>query len=368
MRGGLPGERLVVDVVEQRRDYARAVPVEVLTPSPERIEPPCAARRAGCGGCDWQHVSAAGQRRWKTEIVVDALRRTARLPDARVEWGGSVAPWGYRTSMRLAPASDGSLGLRAASSNRVVVIDECPVADPMLDDLRRSTRATGRDEVSLRVGRSSGDRSVWSPGDAATVVRERVDGVELEVSSPSFFQSGPDAAALLVDTVRRAVGPPIGQGRLLDAYGGVGLFAATLGWPHCIVVESATSSCADARRNLPPHARVVESRLEDWPAESVDAVVADPARTGLGREGVAIIAATGAERVVLVSCDPVAMARDTALLAGVGLVHERSVVLDLFPQTHHVEVVTTYLPSRAMQRSTRSRNAAASDGEALSTP
>ena len=71
-------------------------------------------------------------------------------------------------------------------------------------------------------------------------------------------------------------------------------------------------------------------------------VVADPARAGLGREAVALVAATGAGTVVLVSCDPVAMARDTALLAAHGYRHGGSTVLDLFPHTPHVEVVTRF--------------------------
>jgi tRNA/tmRNA/rRNA uracil-C5-methylase (TrmA/RlmC/RlmD family) len=106
-----------------------------------------------------------------------------------------------------------------------------------------------------------------------------------------------------------------------------------------VLVESSPSACADARRNL-PDAEVVEVPFEQWQARPVDLAVVDPARAGLGAAAASVLAATGAGRVVLVSCDPVAMARDVALLAGHGYRHRSSVVLDLFPQTPHVEVVT----------------------------
>ena len=131
------------------------------------------------------------------------------------------------------------------------------------------------------------------------------------------------------------------QGPLLDAYGGCGLFSATLGAPSAIIVESSVSACADARVNV-PGAQVVESTFERWSPSPIGLVVADPARTGLGREAVDLLAATGAPRVVLVSCDPVSLARDTALLAAHGFRHEGSTVLDLFPHTPHVEVITRF--------------------------
>src|SRR5690606_795741 len=77
--GALPGERVRVRVTERRKDFARAVALEVLAASPDRVEEPCPFVAAGCGGCDWQHVVPAGQRRLKADVVADALRRQARL-------------------------------------------------------------------------------------------------------------------------------------------------------------------------------------------------------------------------------------------------------------------------------------------------
>jgi tRNA/tmRNA/rRNA uracil-C5-methylase (TrmA/RlmC/RlmD family) len=163
------------------------------------------------------------------------------------------------------------------------------------------------------------------------------------VSGPSFFQTRTDGAAALVDAVRRAVGERVAGAALADLYAGVGLFAATVGRDaaHVVAVESAPSSVADARANL-PEARVVRRSVERWRPTPAAVVVADPPRAGLGREAAAVVAATGAGRLALVSCDPVALARDAALLRGHGFRHVVSEVVDLFPHTPHVEVVTTF--------------------------
>ncbi|MDO8391210.1 MAG: TRAM domain-containing protein [Actinomycetota bacterium] len=357
VEGGLAGESVQVSVHTSKKDFARATVVAVLEPSAHRVVPPCPEVARGCGGCGWQHATAEGQLAWKVDIVADALRRTAKLPDAVVRPGGGVGPWGYRTGMRLAVDRNGRVGLRAAGSHRVVALGECPVAAPALSALLADVRVHGADEVSLRVGVSSGEATALAHGDRARIERlpdhvaigpaavlhETVAGRSLQVSAASFFQSGPQAAELLVAVVREVCGDALSgmSGPLLDAYGGGGLFSAGLGVPQAILVESSTSACADARVNV-PSAEVVESLFERWAPRPVDLVVADPARAGLGREAVDVVAATGADCVVLVSCDPVSLARDSALLAAHGFRHEGSTVLDLFPHTPHIEVVTRF--------------------------
>ncbi len=354
--GGLPGERVRVAVQQRKKDFAKGIAVEVLDAVPERVAPPCPALADGCGGCSWQHVTAEGQLALKTSIVVDALRRTAKLPDAVVVPGGSVGPWAYRTTMRLAVAPDGQVGLRVGASHRVVAFDDCMVAHPDLVALLSELRVRGADEITLRVGTVGGTATALASDARAridglpahvgvgpdAVVHERVGAATLQVSAASFFQSGPAAAELLVHTVRELAGPLLlDDGPVLDAYGGVGLFAAGLGLREPVLVESSRSACADARVNL-PHAEVVCAPFERWTPRPVRLAVVDPARAGLGVEAAAVLAATRAERVVLVSCDPVSLARDTVLLRGYGYGHAGSTVLDLFPNTPHVEVVTVF--------------------------
>ncbi len=358
VEGALPGETVRVAINTAKKDFAKGSVAEVIEASGDRVAPPCPELANGCGGCGWQHIEPAAQLRMKADIVADALRRTARLPEAQVALGGSVGPWGYRTTMRLAVGDRGRLGLRAASSHRVVTLAECPVAHPWLSALLADVRVAGTDEVTLRVSLATGECTAWSPdhsmvitglppgaqvGEQA-VLHETVGDSSLQVSAASFFQSGPAAAELLVRTVRERCGEALTNlsGPLLDAYGGIGLFSATLGAEQSILVESSASSCADAVFNLRGQSVVHRSRFEEWTPRPVDLAVVDPARAGLGAEAAQVLAATSAARVVLVSCDPVSLARDATLLAAHGYVHTGSTVLDLFPHTPHVEVVTRF--------------------------
>ncbi len=353
VHGALPGEDVVVAVGETKRDFARGSVAEVITASPSRRTPPCPEVLAGCGGCGWQHVEPDAQLEWKVAVAVDALRRTAKLPEAAVVAGGRAGEAGYRTTMRLAVAG-GRLGLRRERAHEVVAIGHCLVAHPALDSLRGAVRVRGNGDLTLRVSAATGASTVLAHGDvhvgevpAGTGVgpdaslTEVVAGTELRVSAGSFFQSGPWAAELLVDAVRRAAAQ-FAAGPLVDAYGGVGLFAAAVATGPVTLVEQSPSSVADARWNLRDRpATVVQSAVESWRPTPHPLVIADPARAGLGKDGVAAVVAATPERIVLVSCDAVSMARDVGLLAAAGYRHARSEVLDLFPNTTHLEVVTT---------------------------
>jgi len=282
------------------------------------------------------------------------------LPDVQIRKGASVGHDALRTTVRMAVTTDGRLGFRRAASHDVVDIDSCLVMHPRLAELVSTVGVRGGGEVTLRCGDATGERAVWShdkarllglPDDVATgaaaMVHEEVAGVRLRVSMESFFQASRQAAEMLVDAVARAAQGAVdgADGPVIDAYGGVGLFAATVvpvGVP-CVVVESSESACEDASFNLRGQgARVVQSRFEHWKPQQAGLVIADPARSGLGKPGVGVIVETDSPRVVLVSCDAVAAARDARLLADAGYGITDVEVLDLFPHTHHVEVVSTF--------------------------
>ena len=170
------------------------------------------------------------------------------------------------------------------------------------------------------------------------------------ISAESFFQTRPDGADALVDSVKSMVSDLLDnsqgeQSTLVDAYCGVGLFAGSLAagrdnW-RVVAAERGRSSVADAKVNLADlDARVVGTSIERFRVPPAKIVIADPSRAGLGRKAVKVLAAAGAERFVLVSCDPAAAGRDLALLNAEGYRPVESVVVDMFPHTHHVEVVT----------------------------
>ena len=356
--GGLPGETVEVEITETKRDFRRAITVRVVEPSAHRQAPPCPRVLDGCGGCSWQHIDSDYQRQLKLGIVRDALRRTARLPDAEVRLAPALPTSAFRTSLRMAVDPNGRLAYRRESSHELVTVDDCLVAHPGLIEMLRDGRFPIGSEVSLRISAATGERTVLveaAEGGATSPVRvpegvrigpnarltEVIAGARFSVSASSFFQTRSDGAEALVTAVRAALRGPI-VGPWVDAYGGVGLFSVTLGG-RATLVESAVSSCADARRNVSKDVEVVQRRFEQWKPTPASVIVADPPRSGLGKAAIPVVVGTGAERLVLVSCDPVSLARDAALLDASGFRHEGSVVVDLFPHTSHVEVVTRFV-------------------------
>jgi 23S rRNA (uracil1939-C5)-methyltransferase len=337
VEGALPGEVVRVELTDERRDFARARVVEVVSPSPDRVAAPCPAFARGCGGCPWQWVAPAAQRRLKRDMVVDALRRLAHLPDPPVaEEVLGVADRGYRTTVRVA-VKDGRAAYRMRRSHELVTVEDgCLVASPALDEvLRNGQFAEGDGDVVVRA-----DNAV------------EVAGRRWRVSPSSFFQSGPEAAELLVAAVRAAAGDALADGGVLvDAYAGVGLLGGSLAASRddvrVVAVERSASAARDARRNLADlDADVVRCDVARWDGASVAPaalVVADPARAGLGPRATTVLAGTRAPVVVLVACDAAALARDATLLAAAGYRLTGVQVLDVFPHTVHVEAVARFV-------------------------
>jgi 23S rRNA (uracil1939-C5)-methyltransferase len=215
----------------------------------------------------------------------------------------------------------------------------------------------------LRVGARTGERmvvvgptatGVSAPPDAIVVgedqlrsgrrawIHEEAAGRRWRISAGSFFQASPEGAEALIAAARAEIGE--GGHRLVDLCCGVGLFAGALGAGRSVVgVERSAAAVADARANLADRdARLIKVALARWRPSAADVVVADPARSGLGAAAVRAVAATGADRCVLVSCDPGALGRDAALLHEAGYDHVRSTVIDLFGHTSHIEVVSGF--------------------------
>ena len=370
VRGALPGERVTALVTEERRRFLRATTIDVIEPSADRVAPPCPLVEAGCGGCGWQHVGLDAQRRMKESIVVDALRRTGGIepPDPRP--GPDLPATGWRTTVRAAVNDDGGAGFREHRSHDTVSLEGgCLVAHPLVDEVLRTGHfPTPVDEVVVRAGAATGERLVLArpaavagcevPAGTLLVgadelaagkrawIHEEVAGRRWRISAESFFQSRPDGAEVLVDRVRAAVADALVPGvRLVDLYGGVGLFAGALGAAtggRVVVVETNRSALADARINLAdlPDARILGSDVRRWRPSTAGVVVADPSRQGLGAGVVTRIGATGTGALALVSCDAAALGRDAGLLTADGWTLESLCLVDLFPHTPHVEVVT----------------------------
>ncbi len=365
--GALPGESVRIIVTEERKSHLRGSLAEVLRPSTDRQTPWCPHVADGCGGCGWQHVRPESQAELKRSIVVEALRRGAKLDatfaEEVVRLGPEMPSRGHRTTIRAAVTPTGQIGMRAFHSDRIVPITSCGVAHPDLDRVVWSMEVLPDvAEVEVRLGVASGERTVRfvADGDSGRtitsppgVLHETIAGVNLRVSPGSFFQTSAIGAEALVDAVDAAVGAAAPGQAFVDLYGGVGLFAATVGerFDTVTLVELAAASCSDARHNLSGRsgAEVVQRDVARWrPARTMGpspVVVADPARRGLDRAGVETIAACRPARVVLVSCDVGSFARDVRLLIDAGFALTDAVCVDVFPNTTHVEIVSRFEPT-----------------------
>ena len=368
VEGALPGEQVRAQLTESKERMARGFTTQVIVPSPDRVVPPCPEVAAGCGGCDLQFAAPTQQWSLKTAIVADALHRIGHLGGVPIVLGRRLPSEGYRTSLRCG-VQDSRAGFRRRRSNEVHPVATCLIAHPLVADVIECGRFPGVDEVTIRAGARTGERLVLvapsvgastlgelsMPGDVQVVgedqlaaggavwIHEEVAGRRFRISARSFFQARPDGAEALVDAVARAIAPfDPASDRLVDLYGGVGLFTSALRAENAELVERSSSSIADARVNTEDlHTRITRSAVEKWRPGAADVVVADPARSGLGKGGVAAVVATGAGRVALVSCDPAALARDARLLVDAGYEVLGVEVIDLFPHTHHIEAVTT---------------------------
>ncbi len=353
VRGGLPGERVRVRLVADHARYAIGSIDEVVEPSPDRVAPPCPEVERGCGACQWQYVSTSGQQRLKLHFIIEALERSGvhcPEPNPSVE----LAPWAFRTTIK-ASVTNGRAGYLRTRSHHMVPVDSCRVAHPLLGDLLVQARYPGAHHVLLRCGARTGERLAATapsglklklPNDVRPDhLHEIVADRSWRISARSFFQSRPDGADALAGLVGAAADELGEPTTAVDLYCGVGLFAGVLaarGW-SVTAVEGSQNAVADATFNLRDSAvSVVDGDVTKWKARKADLVVADPSRIGLGPTGVEVITATGAHRVILISCDAASLGRDAALLHGAGYVLSAVTHVDLFPHTFRVEALTVY--------------------------
>jgi 23S rRNA (uracil1939-C5)-methyltransferase len=370
--GALPGETVRVTLIEEKSGFARGRLLEVIDPSPQRVAPPCPAIEAGCGGCNWQHVARTAQLELKRDIVSDSLRRIARIDDPPEMRLIAITDDAQRTTARVGVLA-GRAAFHKRHSDELVGVTDCLVAHPLVAEVLEAGRFPAANEVVVRAGAATGERLVVTsprrsgvqvPDDVLVVsdqeartghpaaVHEVIRGRTWRVSALSFFQSGPAAAEALtgaVVAIAQQLTDGSGLGTVADLYAGVGLLGgATLDagiGTRLVAIESDAFAVGDARSNLRDlPAAVVRREVAKWRPQEKDIglVIADPARTGLGKPGAATVAATLAPHVVLVSCDPASFGRDTALLAESGYRLTALAVVDVFPHTSHVEVVAGY--------------------------
>jgi 23S rRNA (uracil1939-C5)-methyltransferase len=396
VEGGIAGERVQAEIVEDRSRFARARVVDIVAPSPDRVRPRCphfGFEEGACGGCHWQHIDYAAQLRFKADIVREQLRRIGRIENAPVlETIPSPDVWAYRNHAQFSVAPDGRLGFQATRSHRVVPIDECHVVQPPImewlqatvqnrdwpvstrrsqnlpPDKKPAEASTPRRQVEqshrieVRCGNAGDDFEVWEHNLQPPISNFQppisnfqlpistfhIKDATFRVSAASFFQVNTSLIERLVDEVMQRLDPRSDE-TVLDAYCGVGLFARFVapGAGRVIGIESSASAVADAQINLAAFENVTlkEGQVERMLLEIGDAIgaaIVDPPRAGCGPAVIAALTGKRIERVVYVSCDPATLARDARQLIDGGYRLIDAQPIDLFPHTYHIEAVAHF--------------------------
>lgn len=362
----LPEERVRLKMEAERRGVTEARLLEVLAPAAGRVAPQCPFY-ARCGGCHYQHAEYAVQLDQKRQILREVLARIGKL-EAPAEIGAVAGePWAYRNRTQL-HLGGGDIGFFGIGSHHLVAVDRCPISSPRINEALAALRAmkgerrfpgfitslelfTNETDVQVNVlesGRPVSKRFFdWCaekiPGYAADAIEYPVGAAVYRVHHKSFFQVN---RFLIEPLIAAALEGAEGE-TALDLYSGVGLFSMALArrFRSVTAVETSSSAVRDLEFNaqragveVEVHREPVEAFLET--AENApDFVLADPPRAGLGKHAVRHLLRLKPRQVTIVACDPATLARDLAALVAGGYKIEQLTLVDLFPQTFHIETV-----------------------------
>src|ERR1051326_1516579 len=405
----LPGERVEATATEQKPGLIHTRLERVIEASRERTEPGCLYFGA-CGGCQYQQAEYAKQLEIKEAILRETLERTAKIKWAHEMHTHGSPPWNYRNRTRLKlRAAPFAMGYYKFGSHELLPVEQCPISSPLINRAIDSLWQLGRsgtvaaeitevelfasaEDAELRVELYEDARApmaedaaaafsgqlraalpeicgiaIFASGRQGSAERRRLgtameaklgeseityrtSGTKYRVSAGSFFQVNRFLTEKLIEIV---VAGREGK-TALDLYAGVGLFAVQLAqqFERVVAVESSASAFEDLRKNLPRNAKARRGTAEQYLDEAggeFDFVVVDPPRAGLGKRVAQQLGKLGTPQLTYVSCDPATLARDLQVLAAGGYEIEEIAMVDLFPQTFHLETVVK------MKRSLRDR-------------
>jgi 23S rRNA (uracil1939-C5)-methyltransferase len=394
----LPGEEVEAQLRHEKGGYATAELETVLTVSSSRAEPPC-PYFGRCGGCHYQHADYASQVRMKASILRETLERAhiREIPEIEVV---AADPLAYRNRVRLHVRSNPfSLCYKMRESHVDLPIMACPIAGPALQQaieiLTRNGNSLGlagwaaEIELFTNNDESSLLLALWTehpPSEAKRLLhaswprirqqlpqvagagvfssergkrqskllahcgqdclRYRSGGRAYRVSLGAFFQVNRFLIEALVQSV---IAGETGS-TAWDLYAGVGLFSLPLTerFRNVVAVESSPVAVRDLRENLRGSAsRLLSTETVSFVRQATqrrepapDLVVVDPPRAGLGREVASLLGKIHPSRITYVSCDPATLSRDLVALLESGYRLEKMRLVDLFPQTYHLESVS----------------------------
>jgi 23S rRNA (uracil1939-C5)-methyltransferase len=390
----VPGDVVDVREVSRKSGYSEAEVVRVLEYGEGRVKPKC-PYFGRCGGCDWQHIDYKFQVDFKRDILEENLQKIGKIRKPNID---EVIPspnmWNYRNRAQF-KFRDGKLGFFSKGSHEIVDINSCPI---LKDDISKAipnlkllakrlptkpseihVYSSSSDEVLLKIvypgkfkklefgvdeikeitGLNVVGFGIYKQGENSNPERvkffgrdftyEKVGKFKFRVSADSFFQVNRFQVESLIDKVSKGAS----EYQYLiaaDLYCGVGTLTVPVGrYVHrAFGIESSFSAVSDALynrdvnglRNITFFCRETEEGLSILKEGNPDLVIVDPPRSGLSQKVVREISnLSRLKRIIYVSCNPSTLARDIALFYQNGIIMERAKVIDMFPQTYHIETI-----------------------------
>ncbi|HUO83836.1 MAG TPA: TRAM domain-containing protein [Thermoanaerobaculia bacterium] len=352
VRGLYPGDVALIEIVESKKGWARGRVVELRLASPERRAAPCPVAEE-CGGCDWTALRLDAQLRAKHQILIESLRRIGRLdpaslPPIRIH----VSPLNYRLRSRLHhdPAT-GAVGFFAAGSHRVIPLPvECEVVGPLLIKNIERVRTVARERnSSIRTFEQGSRLIVEAIGDEPSDILIHTSRFRFHLFSSSFFQVNRHLLDTLLELVSDLASRVSRTAAACDLYAGAGFFTLPLSekFEQVTAVEEDRDSAALAGTNSGPagNVEIIAMPVEEYlrtRSEPTDLALVDPPRAGLGRGVIADLDRLTREKIGYLSCDPVTFSRDASRLAACGWRIDSLHLVDLFPNTHHIETFSSW--------------------------
>lgn len=351
INNALPNEELLVKIIEDKKDFAVAEVDEVLTPSPHRVIPFC-KYYGKCGGCNLQHASEEYQKELRINILMDAFQRSGfvknklgALPTIDYIGGNNK---NYRNRFQFSKG-----GLKKKSSKDVVKIDECAIANKLIQNFIKNQLKNYPNTPRLQIFASelcNGNKKLFSTDfstDNTDVVTVSLCGKDISFNVKGFFQSNLEVLEKILPILTK----DLSGKNLLDMYAGVGTLSSFCcnKFENVTLVEHNKHALEFAKNNLQMENKSLTTYAMDgftWtkliekrkiPKIDYDAVIIDPPRTGMEKQVLNYLINNKVPIIRSVSCDPVTHARDIAALVKVGYKLEKLYLLDFYPNTSHVE-------------------------------
>jgi len=348
-----PGDLVRYQIKKDHKTWAEAEILEILEPSPQRVEPACPLY-GRCGGCTLQHLDYDAQIAAKTAILRETFFRIGGINLDNIRFC-KAAPFEYRNRMQFHKVADNRLGFRERRSDRLVVIEDCPVADGGIRKALRERRILpppGKERFAVFSSRKTFLCEGGTEQGPVSVL-----GRDLAMDVRVFFQSNVAMLEMLIGDIIATASKADMALPLADIYCGVGTFVSFLGgelrgnpgFSEIDLVEENKTALALARENMPHGKKVNYYALTDtdWSktqkkGKTWGFMVLDPPRKGLSLSMREFLVRNGSELVAYVSCDPATLARDSRFLLEGGYALKEITLYDFYPQTAHIESLAIF--------------------------